>query len=263
LLGIGIGYVPFHNTEIYANISQNYRGITFNDMKVSNPNAQVDSNLKDESGFNADVGVRGNWREILDFDVSLFYLFYKNRIGSLQKVDNNINIYSYTTNISDSRNVGLEFFGEINLNNLFKRSKYYGTFSIYQSLALIDARYIDTPDLSIKDKKVEFAPSLTNRMGLTYKIGKFSSTLQFAFTGYQYADATNAYRSGNAVIGLIPPYWVMDWSANYTLKNFSFSFNINNLSNQIYFTRRASSYPGPGIIPAEPRMIYFGLGYKI
>ena len=34
------------------------------------------------------------------------------------------------------------------------------------------------------------------------------------------------------------------------------------LTNTIYFTRRAASYPGPGIIPAEPQTFYVSLGVK-
>ena len=36
----------------------------------------------DERGFNADMGIRGKlWEELIQFDVSLFYLRYRNRIG--------------------------------------------------------------------------------------------------------------------------------------------------------------------------------------
>jgi Fe(3+) dicitrate transport protein len=43
----------------------------------------------------------------------------------------------------------------------------------------------------------------------------------------------------------------MDISTSYSYKFLKASFTINNLANATYFTRRAESYPGPGIIPAD------------
>jgi Fe(3+) dicitrate transport protein len=44
--------------------------------------------LKDASGFNADLGFRGNFN-YLNFDFSLFYLSYNNRIGGVTQFVNN------------------------------------------------------------------------------------------------------------------------------------------------------------------------------
>ena len=38
---------------------------------------------------------------------------------------------------------------------------------------------------------------------------------------------------------------------------------INNLLNELYFTRRATGYPGPGIIPSDKRNCYLSLQVKI
>ncbi len=45
--------------ELYGNISQNYRSITFSDMRIANPSAIIDPNLRDERGYSADLGLRG------------------------------------------------------------------------------------------------------------------------------------------------------------------------------------------------------------
>jgi Fe(3+) dicitrate transport protein len=37
---------------------------------------------------------------------------------------------------------------------------------------------------------------------------------------------------------------------------------VNNLSDERYFTRRAGGYPGPGILPADGRNVYFSVGVK-
>ena len=59
LLGIGTSWKFDNGTEIYGNISQNYRSINFNDIRVINVNSRVDPGLKDETGYNIDLGYRG------------------------------------------------------------------------------------------------------------------------------------------------------------------------------------------------------------
>ena len=48
----------------------------------------------------------------------------------------------------------------------------------------------------------------------------------------------------------------------YAFKVIYVEANINNLTNNTYFTRRASGYPGPGIIPSPPRNYYVTLELK-
>ena len=43
---------------------------------------------------------------------------------------------------------------------------------------------------------------------------------------------------------------------SYQIGRFRFQTGVNNLLNEAYFTRRATGYPGPGIIPAEGRSFY-------
>ena len=55
----------------------------------------------------------------------------------------------------------------------------------------------------------------------------------------------------------------LDLSISYYFKNFTFESGINNLLNEKYFTRRATGYPGPGIIPSSPRTFYLTVEIKI
>ncbi len=104
--GIGLLYKPISKLELYANFSQNYRSINFNDMRVVNPNFKVDPNLKDETGYTADAGVRLTLKDLLYVDFSVYYLRYNDRIGTVLKEDESTYVlYRYRTNISDSRNI--------------------------------------------------------------------------------------------------------------------------------------------------------------
>jgi Fe(3+) dicitrate transport protein len=55
----------------------------------------------------------------------------------------------------------------------------------------------------------------------------------------------------------------MDFSTSYLLNNIRIETGINNLLNTKYFNRRATGYPGPGIIPSAPRTYYITFQYKL
>jgi Fe(3+) dicitrate transport protein len=87
--------------------------------------------------------------------------------------------------------------------------------------------------------------------------------LQYSYTGKQFSDASNAILTPTAIEGEIPAYSILDLSAKYDYKFLTFAAGINNLTNNMYFTRRAISYPGPGIIPADGRNLYLTLGVRL
>ena len=263
LLGLGLSWNAWKETELYANFSQNYRGITFTDMRVVRTSQLVDPNLKDESGFNADLGYRGSIKNWFNFDVSGFWLQYNNRIGQLQQVDSLYNIYRYTTNVGKTRSAGLEAYLEADLLAAAGVEQRAGNLVVFVSTGYTNAVYVKSAYSNVVGKLLEFAPQITLRGGITYRYKKFSTTIQAAYTGQQYTDASNAAFTPTGVNGLIPAYYVMDWSAKYSIKCVQLMAGINNLTNNIYFTRRATSYPGPGIIPAEPLTFYVTLGIKL
>lgn len=264
--GVGMSFVQNDAFQFYANISQNYRAINFNDMRVINPNLQVDPNLKDETGYSADLGMRGSLSNILNYDLSVFVIHYDNRIGTVIASDSATAPYRYRTNVSSSLNVGVESFVEVNFWRLIKGESAKSKISVFSNLTYVDARYTGTKENAYRNKKVELAPNVIFKSGLTYKTKKFSATYQYSYTGEQFTDATNsgAYKYGNGVIGLMPAYYVMDFTASYEINNyFTVLATINNLSDNRYYTRRADSYPGPGIIPSDGRAYFLTVQIKL
>lgn len=256
LLGFGSSWKFKNGTELYANISQNYRSINFNDIRVVNANAKVDPALKDEDGYNVDAGFRGNYKGWLYADVSVFMLKYNNRIGSVFTRDTSFMTYRLRTNVSDSRNIGTEILLDGDILKAFGfKSKY--KLNLYTSFSIIDARYINTKNTAIADKLVENVPPVVFRSGISISDPHFNISLQYAYQGKQYSDATNTEITPTAVDGAIPAFSVMDLSISYKWRSLAFFTGINNLTDAKYFTRRADGYPGPGIIPADKRNGYF------
>lgn len=262
--GVGTSYKPVAGIELYANISQNYRSVNFNDIRVLNPNARVDSALRDEKGYTADGGIRGNIGGWMRYDLSLFYLKYNSRIGSVNvKSPDGLETYRLRKNIGDSRNIGFESLVEADILKAISQGTSRYKLNIYTNLALIDARYISSQDASVKkDNLVEFVPPVLFRTGISFGNKQFDISYQFSHVGKQYSDATNAEFSPRAVDGVVPPYQVMDLSASYNWRWITLSGSVNNLANKKYFTRRADGYPGPGILPSDPRGYYLTLQLK-
>ncbi|WP_051416650.1 TonB-dependent receptor domain-containing protein [Asinibacterium sp. OR53] len=259
LFGLGLEYKPTHNTSLYGNISQAYRPIDYSQLEPFGVTSKIDPNLKDASGFNADLGYRGTVKNFLNFDISGFYLAYNNRIGVVLKTDNQGNQYSYRTNIANSVHKGIESYIEFNLLKYLNPASKNGI-SIFNSLAFIDAKYTSG---EFNGKRVEASAKIINRLGIIYSSPRFSGTFQFNRTGDAYGDASNVVSSSDPIAGYIPAYTVLDVSATYKICNYAIKAGINNLADKAYFTRRTDEYPGPGIIPAIGRSFYIGVAVKL
>ena len=65
------------------------------------------------------------------------------------------------------------------------------------------------------------------------------------------------------IIGTIPAYSIVDLNITQSFGAIEISAGINNLLDEDYFTRRATGYPGPGIIPSDGRSFYVTVGYEL
>ena len=101
-------------------------------------------------------------------------------------------------------------------------------------------------------------PKYNFKTGIYILKNKMAFNLQSQFTGLQFSDAANTDESTQGIYGIIPDYYVIDFSYEYKINdNLALHLDINNLTNNYFFTRRASAYPGPGIIPAANRTLNF------
>ncbi len=262
--GLGLNYKQSDSLEVYANASQNYRSINFTDMQIQNPNFKIDPNLEDEKGYNFDLGVRGLLGNKINYDVSLFLLSYNNRIGTAIQTDPVLfNVFQYRTNISKSITKGVEGVVSVDWWKLLVSDTSKLGVRTFVNTAFTDARYVNSLEPAFNNKKVELVPELTFKTGLSIAYKNFSTQFQYSYTSEHFSDATNTQQQANAVNGLIPAYSIVDWSVKYKWKMMQLETGINNLTNSIYFTRRATAYPGPGIIPSPPRNYFFTLQVRI
>jgi Fe(3+) dicitrate transport protein len=263
LFGLGASFKPLLGVELYANFSQNYKPINFNDLWVSNPSFRIDPNMNDETGFNADLGFRGNIKSAFQFDITGFLMAYNNRIGYVQQVDPELfSVYRLRTNVANARTVGVETYLRWNAVRTFLPESDW-RFSVFSNITWLDARYIASDESAFRNNRVEHTPELLVRTGIDFGFKRFNLAYLFSYTDQQFTDATNSVSTSDGVNGIIPSYYVMDLNVSYKYWKLKFNAGVENITDNKYFTRRASGYPGPGIIPSSGRTFFISLGIKV
>jgi len=251
LLGINADYQLESNQNFYAGFSQAYRPVIFKDIIPATTYEQIDKDLEDASGYNTEVGFRGEkagWK----WDVSWFQLRYNNRLGSLNQTDAGGNFYLFRTNIGNSLTNGAEI-------------------SFFTSTAYMDARYRDAQvrqgndNISVKNNHVESTPPWISRNGVTYSYKYWSISGLYSYTAASYADALNTRApSATGAVGLVPDYGLVDVNASWRISpQVRLRVNINNVLDKLYFTKRPTFYPGPGIWPSDGRSFNASIGIDI
>jgi Fe(3+) dicitrate transport protein len=270
LFGTGVQYQVNKLSQLYGNISQAYRPFLYANVTPADRVDVVDPDLKDSKGYDIDLGYRGHYSDILNFDINAFYLFYGNRVGLISQKKPDGSSYLLTTNIGDALTKGVELYVELSLLKSITQRRTTDDIRIFNSLSYNHARYLDAnfnkggTTINVKDNYVENVPDWMNKSGLTLQHNDFSTTLQYSYASKSFNDAVNTVSSSDGITGVIPDFYVWDWSINYNFpKQFHLSGGINNLTNEKYFNRRITMYPGPGILPADGRTFYISFGMKI
>ncbi|WP_370088842.1 TonB-dependent receptor domain-containing protein [Ekhidna sp.] len=259
LLGVGLSYSKDDNLEIYSNLSQNYRSVTFSNIRITNPTFVVDPNITDENGYTFDLGVRGKWKGIISYDAGIYGILYEGKIDDVT----NDRAGRERKNVGDALILGLEIFVDWNLAKTMKMSGDY-KLNWFINSAFTKSRFLNSEDNNVKGREVAAVPDVNLKTGLRFGYRNLLGSFQFTHISDQFTDVENSRDPDQAGIkGIIPAYSIMDLSLSYVIKRFKIETGVNNLLDEKYFTRRATGYPGPGIIPSEPRNYYLTLQLKL
>jgi Fe(3+) dicitrate transport protein len=260
LFGIGLSYKPQKRLEIYGNIAQNYRSVTFNDIRTVSPSQFIAEDITDEKGFTSDIGLRGDINGKVTFDTSVFGLYYDDKIGEYP-VENPFG--RLRDNIGTAITYGFESMIDWSLSRTFFNTNENISWNVFVNFALTESEYLKSDAANIEGNNVEFVPLVNFKGGTGIGYKNFLSSIQATYVSSQFTDATNTTTDLNdntyGVFGEIPAYFVADFSASYKWKKLKFETGITNFLDNRYFTRRATGYPGPGIIPSDLRSFYFTL----
>jgi Fe(3+) dicitrate transport protein len=197
--------------------------------------------------------------------VSVFRLQYNNRLGSVSLQEGST-FYILRTNVGNTVTHGLEAFAEYS----FQLSDKVRC-NVFTSTALFDAKYENASirsgdkNIDVSGNKVESVPNVISRNGLSLKYHKFSISALYSYTAETFADPQNTVAaSATGAVGLVPAYGLLDVNASYRfLPNMALRLSANNITDEQYFTKRPTFYPGPGIWPSDGRSMVLTLSVKL
>lgn len=266
LFGINAEYTSRSGNSFYAGWSQAYRPVIFQDVIPATTFDISDRNLKDAEGYNLEVGFRGVLKD-LRWDISAFSLLYNNRPGTLAGDANGSGgYYILRTTIGDALTNGLEIFAEY---PFIKGEN--SALTVFTSTALFQSEYKDAQvrlgneNVNISGNQVESVPEVITRNGMTFRYADFSISVLYSYTGESFADPLNTVTpSASGSVGIVPAYGLLD--INTSLKIFSnvlLRFNVSNITDKQYFTKRPEFYPGPGVWSSDGRSVNCSLAFKI
>ncbi|KYP14270.1 TonB-dependent receptor, partial [Flavihumibacter sp. CACIAM 22H1] len=254
------------DNQLYAGINSAYRPVIFKDIVPASTYEQIDKNLKNATGYTAELGVRGKLGDNFSYDLSLFRMVYAHRMGTIVAEDNAGQPYTYKTNIGDSRTNGVEAF----LQYRFPITSFFYA-GVFSSSSWMDGVYTKgqvatgTVNSSITGNKIESVPTWISRNGLELMYRGINATLLYNYTSGSFSDALNTVEPpATGARGYTPAYSTWDFNVSVRASSiFSIRAGVNNFTNASYFTKRPSFYPGPGIWPADGRNMYLTIGVKI
>ncbi len=264
LFGLNADYQVSPLQSVYAGFSQAFRPVIFKDIIPGSIYEVTDRDIKDAKGNNMEAGYRGtagNFR----WDLSIFRLQYNNRLGNQATQQDSVFLI-YRTNIGNSRTQGVEAFAEYYFSLTDKLR-----LGLFSSTAFMKSEYEDAAvrvgndNIDISGNEVESVPQWISRNGLNLRYKKMSFSFLYSYTAESFADPLNTVKpSATGAVGLVPSYSLLDFNATWRISsNLMLRFNVNNLTDKQYFTKRPSFYPGPGIWSSDGRSVGVSVGVKI
>ena len=256
LLGLGATYDwPAQQLQAYANVSQGYRPMRFDDVASPNANLSLDNDPDVAEALNIEFGLRGAPVTGLFFDVSVFRIDFDDKIEQQQISVTEVR----RVNSGDARHQGVELAGEYD----FLAGNNGDThLSWFASAAFLDAEIVRSRNAALVGNTPAYAPDHVFKTGIVYRNGDW---LKLALTGtlvdeHYWQDSNTAGGTNNFPIdAVVPSYEVIDLSAEWSLNgHVKLLGGVNNLFDEEYYSRVRND----GIEPAAGRVPYLGVEFN-
>ena len=255
LFGLGVGNDFGHGNETYFNVSQGWRPLRYFDMASPFANI-VPGHAPDPSkSLSWELGVHGVPVSGLYYDVSVFWIDFRNRIEA-QHI-NAIDVIE--VNSGDTRSRGFE--GQLNYDflahsTLADRGEHLEAFV---NASLLNARFTSSVIPGQVGKIPAYAPRYLLKAGVTWRVEqRVKLSLTAVSSAAQYWQDSNQPRgSGDSYLpARIPAYTVLDLAGDWQLnRHVTVLAGVSNLADRRYYDRVWQT----GLEPALGRSWYAGM----
>ncbi len=255
LLGLGIGNDFGKGNETYFNVSQGWRPLRYFDMASPFSNVLAGNAPDPSKSLSWEAGVHGVPATGLYYDVSLFWIDFKNRVESRHiNATDVINV-----NTGDTRHRGFE--GQINYDFLASTEHANDGQHLegFFSISLLNARFTDSDNPDQIGKTPAYAPRHLAKAGLTWRDeDHFKLSLTAVSSAAQYwQDSNQSGGSGDQFLpARVPAYTIADLAADWQITpNLRLLGGVSNLTDRRYYSRVWRT----GLEPAAGRSWYAGI----
>lgn len=259
LFGLGIGNDFGHGNETYFNVSQGWRPLRYFDMASPFANILPGQAPDPSKSLSYELGVHGVPTTGLYYDVSLFWIDFKNQIEAVQL--NNVDVIEVNT--GDTRSRGLE--GQLNYDFFAPTAlaEHGEHLEAFINASLLNARYVASAIPGQVGKIPAYAPRYLLKAGVTWRV---EQRIKLSLTAV--SSAAQFWQSSDQSLGSgatylparIPAYTVLDvagdWQLNRSVKLLA---GISNLTNRQYYDRVWQT----GLEPAFGRTWYTGIALSL
>ncbi|GLQ46469.1 TonB-dependent receptor [Dyella lipolytica] len=253
LFGLGLGNDFGHGNETYFNVSQGWRPLRYFDIASPFSNLMPGHAAALSKSVSWEAGVHGAPVTGLYYDVSLFWIDFRNRLETqyINAID------TIEVNTGDTRSRGLE--GQLDYD--FFAPTQWATqgqhLETFVNVSLLNAKFTGSDIPGQVGKVPAFSPAYLVKTGVTWRNERVKLSLTAVSSAAQYwQDSDKSYGSGETYMpARMPAYTVLDlasdWRLNRSLKLLA---GISNLGNRKYFDRVWQN----GLEPAFGRTWYTG-----
>ncbi len=248
LAGLGFVYELNSFVELFSNISQSYRPKIFTQAVPTGSGQTANEDLQEGKSWQAEIGLRGEPLPYLYLDTSVFYMEFKDQIGTVGTTG------AVVQNVGDARHVGWEITNEFDLlswlNDLkgIQKENSFGSLNLFVNGMILDAEFTDGPN---EGKTPQYAPEYLIKGGAEYQYpNRGKIRLAGTFLDDHFAN------DSNSASFFVPSYKVWDLTGELNVYKDSFLVfaGINNVFDEHYFARIRAD----GIDPVARRNFYGG-----
>lgn len=255
LLGLGALYELGGDQQVYANLSQGYRPMRFDDIGNPSSNLAPQNDPDAARAMNFEFGLRGSPAAGLYYDVSAFRIELEDKIEQRQ-----VNVSDILRiNSGDSRHQGIEASVEWDVLNPGKDAG-APSLLLFANAALLDAEITRSEIAALVGNEPAFAPERILRAGASYRsAGGIKLGLTASHVSDHFWQDSNGPGAGGAIAAVVPSYTVVDLSAELPLNDaVTLLGGVGNALDEDYYSRVRSD----GIEPAQERSYYLGVSLR-
>jgi Fe(3+) dicitrate transport protein len=252
LFGLGAGFDFGKQNETYFSVTQGYRPLRFFDVASPFSNVGPGNVADPQKSLSFEAGVHGTPVPGLFYDVSLFWIDFRNRIETVVLS----NTDSVNLNSGDTRHRGFE--GELSYDFLARRTDGLHLVA-FGNIALLDAKFTKSRLADRVGDTPSYAPSVIAKYGLSLRRDKkFDVSVTGVTESSQYwQDSDAPFGSGTTFIpAKISGFTVVDIAFDYYLTHsLRLLGGVTNIGDRHYYDRVFQN----GIEPARDHKVYGGL----